>query len=171
MTHSNSSSFYDQLIGAKKFNLFFPSDQDGSGPFWTQTGELTRTGDTPWEEEEIEAVSLGANRYRLAESCLGPFSSLRLHWGDEFFAEHSSAGKLRLTRVVAPKEFEHFRFLTSAGFANENTIAVIVHELNGGWETVAAGMLTLTVPSSRVQEFHSKMKAVDLLPGVLRLEV
>ena len=171
MTLPNSSSFYDHLIDAKKFNLCFPLDQDDCGPYWTQTGELIlRMGDMPWEEEEIEAVSLGSNRYRLAERCLGPFTSLRLYWGDEFLADRAQENTLNLTRVVVPRLFEHYRFLTSKGFSNANPIAELVHEVGGGWETVAVGMLTLTVPVFRAQEFQLKMNAAGLLPGVLRME-
>jgi len=72
--------------------------------------------------------------------------------------------------LMVPRPYEHFRFLTSSDLKNANPIAEIVHEVGGGWETVAGGVLTLTVPVSRTQEFQSKMNAAGLLPGVLRLE-
>jgi len=166
----NPSPFYDQLTGAEKFSLVFPPDQDGAGPYWSESGELVRADDVETEAEDIEAVSLGSNRYRMAERCAGPFSSLRLHWGDEFFADRSEGNTLNLTKLVVPRPYEHFRFLTSYGFKNANPIAEIVHEVGGGWETVGGGVLTLTVPVLRTQEFQSKMNAAGLLPGVLRLE-
>jgi hypothetical protein len=166
----NPSPFYDQLTGAEKFSLVFPPDRSGVGPYWLESGELVCADDVETEAEDIEAVSLGGNRYRLAERCLGPFSSLRLHWGDEFFADRSEGNILSLTKLLVPRPFEHFRFLTSSGFKNANPIAEIVHEVGGGWDAVAGGMLTLTVPALRAQEFQFKMNAAGLLPGVLRLE-
>lgn len=170
MEQSNPSSFYDQLTGAEKFSLVFPLDHDGAGPYWLESGELVRADGGETEAEDIEAVSLGGKRYRLTERCIGPFSSLRLHWGDEFFADRPAGNTLSLTKLVVPRLFEHFRFLISGGIKNNNPIAEIVHAVGGGWEAVAGGMLTLTVPAFRVQEFQSKMNAAGLLPGVLRLE-
>lgn len=169
MKHINPSPFYDQMTGAEKFSLVFPLDQENVGPYWLESGELVLFDGVATEVEDIEAVSLGSNQYRLSERCLGPFSSLRLHWGDEFFADRSEENTLNLTKLVVPQPFEHFRFLTSGGFKNTNLITEIVHEMGGGWETVAGGMLTLTVPALRVQEFQSKMNAAGLMPSVLRL--
>jgi hypothetical protein len=169
MEQTNPSPFYDQLGGAEKFSLIFPLSEDCAGPSWLESGELVHSGGGEIETEDIEAVSLGGNRYRLAERCLGPFSSLRLHWGDEFFANRSEGNMLTMTHLVLPRPFEHFRYLTSGGFKNANPIAELVHEVGGGWETVAGGMLTLTVPALRAQEFQSRMNAAGLLPGVLTL--
>ena len=166
----NPSPFYDQLTGAEKFSLVFPPDRSGVGPYWLESGELVCADDVETEAEDIEAVYLGGNRYRMVERCAGPFSSLRLHWGDEFFADRSVGNTLSLTKLMVPRPYEHFRFLTSSDLKNANPIAEIVHEVGGGWETVAGGVLTLTVPVLRTQEFQSKMNAAGLLPGVLRLE-
>lgn len=166
----NPSPFYDLLEGAEKFTLTFPLTRDCVGPDWLESGELVRDKNEGIETEDIEAVSLDGNRFRLAERCLGPFTSLRLYWGDEFIADRSSGNTLNLTRVVVPRTFEHFRWLTSGGFKNENPIAELVHEVGGGWETVAVGILTLTVPASRSQEFQSRLCAAGLLPGLLTLE-
>ena len=97
---------------------------------------------------------------------MGPFSSLRLHWGDEFIAARHDGNKLVLTKLVVPRKFEHFRFLTSAGFKNSSPVAELVHELGGGWETVAIGMLTITVPAARAQEFIAKARAQNLYLGL-----
>ncbi len=169
MEPTNPSPFYDQLVGAEKFSLIFPLSEDCAGPSWLESGELVHSGDCEIETEDIEAVSLGSSRYRLAERCLGPFSSLRLHWGDEFFADRLDGNSLRISKLVVPRPFEHFRYLTSGGFKNSNPIAEILHEVGGGWEAVAGGMLTLTVPALRTQEFQSRMNAAGLLPGLLSL--
>lgn len=171
MEQTNPNPFYDQLTGAENFSLLFPADQDGFGPYWLESGELVRFDGVETEAENIEAVSLGSNRYRLAERCLGPFSCLRLQWGDEFFAFRSNKNSLSLTKLVTPRKFEHFRYLTATGFKDTSLIAEIVHEVGGGWETVAGGMLTLTVPALRAQEFQSKLNAAGLLPEELRLVV
>ena len=169
MEQKNPSPFYDQLTGSEKFSLIFPVGQDESGPHWLASGELVSADGVQTESEDIEAVSLGGNRYRLAERCYGPFSGLRFHWGDEFFADRSEGNTLRLTKLVVPRAFEHFRFHISPGFDNSNPIAELVHQLGGGWEVVARGTLTLTVPALRVREFVLKMNAAELAPSVLRL--
>ena len=166
----NPSPFYDQLTGAEKFSLVFPPDRSGVGPCWLESGELVCADDVETEAEDIEAVPLGSNRYRLAERCFGPFTSLRLYWGDEFFADRPQGNTLNLTRVVVPRVYQHYRFMASKGFSNASPIAELVHDVCGGWETVAIGMSTLPVPALRAQEFQSKMSAAGLLPGVLRLE-
>lgn len=165
----NLSPFYDQLTGAEKFSLIFPLERDCVGPDWLDSGDLVRAEDVEPETEIVEAVSLGSDLYRLAERCLGPFSSLRLHWGDEFFADRLQGNTLKLTKVVVPRPFDHYRFLISGGFNNSNPIAELVHEVGGGWETVAVGILTLTVPTLRTKEFQSNMNAAGLMPSVLRL--
>ena len=166
----NQSPFYDLFIGAEKFKLHFPLVRDCVGPDWLETGELVRNGSAEAEVEEIEAVPLGGSRYRLAERCSGPFTSLRLYWGDEFLADRSQGNTLNMTKVVVPRTYEHYRWLISGGFKNENPIAKLVHEVDGGWETVAVGILTLTVPTLRALEFQSRMNSAGLLPGFLTLE-
>lgn len=172
MNDENPSPFYDLLIGADSFSLVFPINQEGTGPHWLETGDLVCADGflAEVEDEDIEAVPLGEDRYRLAEKSFGPFSSLRLHWGDEFIAERVGGNVLQLSRVVMPRKFEHYRFMISSRFASDGPIATIVHQVDGGWETMAGGMLTLTVPMLRVSGFHQLMKAADLLPGVMPLE-
>lgn len=159
------SPFYDDLSDAQKFSLTFPLDNEGSGPYWLDSGELVSANATESDVEDIEAVVLGNDRYRLAEQCMGPFSNLRLHWGDEFIAKLLEGNKLLLVKLVVPRQFEHFRFLTARGFNNSNPVAELVHELGGGWETVAIGMLTITVPASKAQEFLAKVRAANLYLG------
>lgn len=78
---------------------------------------------------------------------------------------------LKLTQVILPRRYTHFRFIGSPGFSNDNPFAVIVHELGGGWETCMGGFITLTVPISRLQEFQQRASATGQLPGVLQLKV
>ena len=169
MEHAIPNRFYDHLLGAEKFSLIFPLSEDRNGLSWLESGKLIQSGDGEIETEDIEAVSLGGNRYRLAERCLGPFSNLRLHWGDEFFAVRTDGSTLTMTHLALPRPFTHFRYFSSGSLKNSKLIEEIVHEVGGGWETVAGGMLTLTVPVLRVQEFKLRMNATGLLRGVLRL--
>ena len=41
--------------------------------------------------------------------------------------------------------------------------------MSGGWETVAKGMLTLTVPAEHGTEFQRLMYEEGLAPGVINL--
>lgn len=55
-------------------------------------------------------------------------------------------------------------------FNNEHQLARHLHSLGGGWEAVAGGMLTLTVPAERASELKRLMYVEGLAPGVLPLE-
>ena len=87
-----------------------------------------------------------------------------------FNADNAEDGTLRLTSVCVPRPYAHFRFLTSGGFNNEHQLARHLHSLGGGWEAVAGGMLTLTVPAERASELKRLMYVEGLAPGVLPLE-
>lgn len=100
---------------------------------------------------------------------MGPFSWLRLYWGDEFTADKSEDGTLRLRSACVPRPYAHFRFLTSGGFNDEHELTRHLHSLGGVWE-VAAGMLTLTFPAEHTSELQRLMYAQGLAPGVLPLE-
>lgn len=164
------SAFYSLVEEATEAALLFPADGDSGGPFWNERGELDRVRCQDWEEEDVGIVPLGGNRYRLAERLLGPFSGLRLHWGDEFEADQTDDGTLRITSVVVPRRYAHFRFLASK-FNNDHPLAKHLHDMGGGWETVATGMLTLTVPVEHGPEFQRLMCEEGLAPGVITLEV
>ena len=45
----------------------------------------------------------------------------------------------------------------SATANNGLTVAALVHELGGGWESVASSILTLAVPAARSAEFLRRM--------------
>ena len=88
---------------------------------------------------------------------MGPFSGLSLSWGDEFNADKGEDGTLRLTSVCMLRLYVHFRLLTSGGFSNDHQLAQHLHSLGGGWEAVAGGVLTLTVPAERASHLQRLM--------------
>lgn len=166
------SAFYYLMEGATEVVLVYPADGDSGGPSWNDQGELALEQGSDWEEEEVGVVVLGGDRYRLTERLMGPFSGLRLYWGDEFTADKLSDGKLRMTSVIVPRRFVHFRFITSGPhFSNDLPLAKHLHSMGGAWETVAGGMLTMTLPAEHGTEFQRLMYEEGLAPGVLPLEV
>jgi hypothetical protein len=168
MKPEHPSAFYSLVEGAAEAVLLYPADGDSGGPFWNEQGELDLVRGKDWDEEEAGIVPLGGNRYRLAERLMGPFSGLRLFWGDEFTADPTDEGALRVTSVVVPRRYVHFRFLASK-FNNDHPLAIHLHAMSGGWETVAKGMLTLTVPAEHGAEFQRLMYQEGLAPGVITL--
>lgn len=166
------SAFYNLMEGATEFVLQYPADGDSGGPVWNDQGELDHEQGANWDEEEVCVVALGGDRYRLAERLMGPFSGLRLYWGDEFTADKVDDGTLRMTSVIVPRCFVHFRFITSVQhFSNDHPLAKHLHAMGGAWETVAGGMLTLTLPAGHGDRFRRLMYDEGLAPGVLQLEV
>ncbi len=160
-TNAYPSPFYAQFEGAIQYRLRFPVDGDGVGPEWLESGELV-AGAFHQNWEKIEAVDLGAGRYRLAYKPAGPFSGLRLNWGDEFFAEEAGRNRLRLLRVATPLAYRHYQFMVPVGFDNENPLAMLVHRFGGGWETVMGGILTLSVPLTVVEDFEQAAETATL---------
>ncbi len=144
--------------------LVFPAC-DFAGPFWDDAGELIRQPGDELAGERIEAVRLAPQHYRLACRSDGPFSCLQLYWGDEFYASTAGDGSLTLNRVAMPRPFAHHRFLTSAPFGNGMPAATLVHELGGGWEAVAGGMLTISVPTEQSDEFLCRFAELPSAPG------
>ena len=164
------SPFYNLLAGATRATLVFPADEDSIGPFWNERGELDVKRGPDWSEEDVAVVPLGEKRYRLAVRMMGPFSALKLHWGDEFMAEPTGGDELTLRSVIMPQRFAHFCFPVG-GFGNLHPLAEHLHAMGGGWELVAEGMLTLTVPAERSPEFEHLMHEQGLAPGVIAMEV
>ena len=156
------SPFYAQFEGASQYRLRYPVDEDDLGPYWLESGELI-AGAVGQVWERIEAVDLGAGRYRLACKVNAPFSGLRLNWGDEFVAEEVGRNRLQLLRVVTPPAYEHYQLLVPRGFDNENPLARLAHSFGGGWECIAGGMLTLTVPSTRAADFEDAAHQAALM--------
>ncbi len=168
MTDDIPSPFYDQFDGAARFKLSFPVDDDGVGPDWDALGVLDTSRSPVRAKEEVELVDLGGGRYRLAEKCDGPFSGLRLQWGDEFIAEISAGGGLVMSLVIEPRKYRHFQFMVSHGFSNDHPIAGLIHRLMGGWEIIAGGMLTVTLPVATAFEFEQKLIVGNLAKGWVR---
>lgn len=154
MSHQVSSSFYQALERAQPYLLRFPIGADGTGPIWSDTGSLLESDNAEVEKEPIEAVPLGNNLFRLAELCNGPFSCLQLRWGDEFFAETTARSELTIRSVKVPLSYQHYLLMTSGGFSSDDPLSDIVHRFSGGWEVVAVGMLTITVPMVQVEPFE-----------------
>lgn len=154
--------FYRQFDGAKPFRLTFPLDPGedslGSGPYWSADGEVLHRDESSFEE--IYAVSLVDDRYLLASS-YAPFSQLRLSWGDEFVAKQTGEGELEITKVITPQRYIHYGWLIRIASAAEDTapLVAVAHQLGGGWERIAGGFFTVTVPTDRAAEFASALKA------------
>jgi hypothetical protein len=157
-TTTYPSPFYAQFEGATQYRLRFPVDEDDLGPYWLESGELI-AGASGQIWERIEAVDLGAGRYRLACKVNAPFSGLRLNWGDEFLTEVTGRNRLRLLRVATPLAYRHYSLIVPRRFDNEEALAVLVHRFGGGWEAVAGGMLTLSVPAGVAADFARAAEA------------
>lgn len=164
------SPFYGLVEEGTEAVLLYPADGDAGGPFWNERGELDLVRGKDWGEEDVGIVPLGGNRYRLAERLMGPFSGLRLYCGDEFTADQTDDEMLRITSIVVPRRYTHFRFLASK-FNNDHPLAKHLHAMGGGWEKVASGMLTLTVPAEYGPELQRLMYEEGLAPGVINPEV
>lgn len=152
------SPFYDALEGAHEYVLLYPvRTGECVGPHWNEEGALI-PGEL--EEEDILAVPLGGGRYRLAELCFGPFSGCLLRWGDEFEGD-AEGNTLTLRRVVVPPAYQHYFWVTSGGGDLENTaLGDLLHRYGGGWEVVAGGMLTVSVPVANLEDFENAAAAL-----------
>lgn len=190
MEEVDPSPFYAQFADAQPYLLVYPSRGDEGGPHWSDTGDLIDPEDAEVTEESIQAVPLGKGRYRLAARCDGPFSALRLNWGDEFEAEETEPGTLELQRVVMPQHYAHLRCSSDADlvperataftmpyftsgclkFSNDHPIAQLVHALHGGWESMSGGILTFTIPQANLPIFWREMQARDLRLGSLEFK-
>lgn len=146
-------AFYQTLENAQPYLLRYQLGSDESGPKWSPSGSIVdKCGEI--EIEPIEAVSLGNDLYRLAEICNGPFSFLQLRWGDEFFADLTLGNELAITGVKTPLSYQHYQLITSRAFSTDDPLSDVVHQFSGGWEVVAVGMLTITVPMLQVEPFE-----------------
>ena len=160
MSDQTSNAFYDQFNGAKEYILEFAANADYEGPFCDESGNIDRSFTAELAEEPIMAIDLGNNRFMMALKCMTLLSGLRLNWGDEFFAERAG-NNLRLIKIAMPLRYMHISSFTELGFSNEVNIAKIVHSLGGGWETLAGGLLTITIPTSAYSEFLERARSGD----------
>jgi hypothetical protein len=58
--------------------------------------------------------------------------------------------------------YQHYSLIVPRRLDNEEPLAVLVHRFDGGWETVAGGMLTLSVPAGVATDFAREAEAVLL---------
>ena len=139
------SPFYDLLKGAQKYDLEFPVDENDEGPHWDDEGTPITMLTSSSEFVSVLVVPLGNGRYRLAENLV--FEPLTtLNWGDEFQAMEVSSKYLKLTKVVMPMRFRHEHKLICGPLTQGSKLSNRIHELDGGWEIVAGGILTVTLP-------------------------
>jgi hypothetical protein len=154
------SPFYDSLKGAQEFELEFPVNEDGFGPFWDDSGTPISMGENRNETVRIWAVSLGANLYRLSVNPIfEPLTELR--WGDEFEADEIYTGNLQLKKVILPLKYKHESRLISSPMTQDCILSEKIHSLGGGWEAWAEGVLTISLPMECWQgfkEFWSSIK-------------
>lgn len=147
------SPFYELFKNARPYLLEYPLGRDEKGPQWLPDGTLDPKAMQEWEEEEIDAVALGGDRYQVACISMMPLTYLKLRWGDIIHAEETEPGKLRLKRVEMPMPYVHYSSI-GGPFSNKNDLADLIHRLEGGWETVIGGYLTVTIPAARAEEFE-----------------
>lgn len=163
-----SSPFYCLLEPNFKCVLEYPflDNLDFSTLDFNGEGEQAQ-----WEivDELVLLVPLGDGRYRLAEKLEGPFSALPMSWSDEFFAVEDSHGSLRFRRMASPQKFAHLRLTIAEPFVGDGLASDLIHLHGGGWETVAGGMLTVTVPIEKQQMLIDALSEAKVLPtGVQR---
>jgi len=154
MNNKYPSTFYELFEGSKDVTLHFPANQNEGGPYWDDAGNLDLSKCDEDGAEEVGVVNLEGGRYRLAEKGFGPFSSLLLNWGDEFIARETGTGDLELLSVATPAKFKHYQSIGGGPFSNESSLAELIHRCGGGWETVAMGLLTISIPVDKVDEYE-----------------
>ena len=149
------SPFYDLLKGAQKYDLEFHVDENDEGPHWDDEGTPITTLTSSSEFVGVLAVSLGNGLYRLAENpVFEPLTTL--NWGDEFQAIEVFSGYLKLTKVVMPMKFRHEHKLISGSLTQGSELSNRIHELEGGWEIVAGGILIVTLPVENWDKLNDK---------------
>lgn len=153
-THTtNISAFYNLFADYEVFELSFPCNADGEGPFWNNDGSLIVYPDGSIQSTNLRVVELENGRYRLAENPI--FEALiTLFWGDEFVAMRHGSNFLELTSVVIPQQFRHQSYSSSFGITSGSPMSNKIHELGGGWETVMGGLLTISLPSQSWADFN-----------------
>lgn len=102
--------------------------------------------------------------FRLAEKLDGPFSALPMCWGDEFFATETEPRRLRFKNMGRTQRYEHLQLLLSGPFEPEGMASQLIHLHGGGWEVVAGGMFTATVPVGNAQALLRSLQEAGALP-------
>lgn len=138
------SPFYDLLEGAYETTLKYPSVPGEIGPRFDAEGNLDIAGGKETEEESVQVVHLGADRYRMGDSGLINHW-LNLYWGDEFVARKYEYG-LEFVELL-PRKFKHYGDLGKRGSLE------LVHRYGGGW-VAELGMLLVSIPIDQVEAFE-----------------
>lgn len=163
------SPFYALFENGVQYELSFPCDEDGGGPHLQADGSIDADRCKEQSSEPVVAVSLGNGHYRLAERCAGPFSGLSIDWGDEFIATEIEESQLLFEQLVMPRRFVHWHIIGSSGSSNTHPFAELLHRFGGGWESIAGGMMTFTVPSDCIQKITAEADRLGILPRGLTL--
>ena len=163
------SPFYALFDNGVQYELCFPCDEDGGGPYFHADGSIDADRCKEQSCEPVVAVPLGDGRYRLAERCAGPFSGLSINWGDEFVGTEIEAGQILFEQLVLPRRFAHWHLIGSSGFSNTSPFAELLHRFGRGWESIAGGMMTFTAPSDCILEITAEAERLGILPRGLTL--
>ncbi len=151
------SPFYDLVEAGTPHTLIVRLDLRGDAV--TRPPGDAKPDDPDISALELRILPLGAGRYRLCES--NPFMLADLFWGDEFFAEERKPGELRLTGFPPQQRYGHTVIMLSGPFDPEGSMAATIHRLGGGWETFAMGLLVVTLPVERWEEFDAATAVQD----------
>ena len=160
------SPFYAQLEPNVNVVLEYPcvDDVDFTKLQFNSVGEQAG-----WEavDELVALVDLDGGLFHLAEKMDGPFSALPMGGGDEFYALESGPGRLRFQRMDSPQRFSHLRLLLSGPFEPECKASELIHRHGEGWEVVAGGMLTATVPVEKEKGLVQDLREENAFPAGL----
>ena len=111
----------------------------------------------------------GAVRYDLCFPCDDDFGGPHLMSNGDIDADRNKEQSEEPIMVVLPRRFVHWHMIGQAGFSNSNAFATLLHSYGGGWESVAGGLMTFTVPAERARELHTEAVRADILPKGLAL--
>ena len=151
------SPFYDLVDAGTPHTLIVCMDPRGDAVI-RPPGDA-EPGESCISALELRILPLGGGRYRLCES--NPFMLADLFWGDEFFAEERKPGELRLTGFPPQQRYGHTVIMLSGPLDPDGFMAATIHRLEGGWETFEMGMLVVTLPLERWEEFEAATGALD----------
>jgi len=151
MNPTHEHCFYKLLAGAEEFMVSFPCTSDGEGPFWDMDGSLINLPNGYRECSRLLMVALGNDMYRIAAN---PFleAPTTLNWGDEVFARVGYENTLELTKIKTNQRFRHTIWLMQID--SEHPLSKKIHEFGGGWECVAGGIVTISIPNENWEEFE-----------------
>ena len=156
MNLEQDHSFYELMNDAELYLVSFPCNSDGEGPFWNGHGALEKFPNGYQEHSELMMVHLGNDTYRLAVNPIFQPPST-LHWGDEFFARQDQSNSLEITHVKTNQRFKHTSILMHIN--SDHPMSKKIHELGGGWECVAVGISTISIPQENWKQFREQFES------------